>query len=154
MLWLWRTARLCAPICTLMFGPTAIAQIAPAAPGQAPAIPSYTPTSLKPEVGLPRTPDGRPDFQDAVWTTDFFSMLEASPMGPSLVVSEAQARAISDTLVKTFTAPFYAKLFDAETLDLMRGSRGLPIVRGERRSRLIVLPADGKLPLTPRRAGS
>ena len=38
---------------------------------------------------------------------------------------------------------------DPEAHDIIGGTDGLPLVRGERRSRLIVLPANGKLPLSP-----
>jgi hypothetical protein len=37
---------------------------------------------------------------------------------------------------------------DPEVLDIIGGSE-MPLVRGERRARTLVLPADGKLPMTP-----
>jgi hypothetical protein len=38
---------------------------------------------------------------------------------------------------------------DPEAGDIIGNTDGLPLVRGERRTRLIVLPANGKVPLTP-----
>jgi hypothetical protein len=109
------------------------------------AAPAHVPTSLVAEPGLPRTPDGRPDFQ-GVWKTDFWPEMQARPEAPTLVLSEDQARA----LFETETAPILARTFaDDMTRRVVGASRGFPIVRGERRSRLVVLPADGRLPYTP-----
>lgn len=128
--------------------------IAPFASAQTPqaqptaAAPVYTPTSLAAEPGLPRTPDGHPDFQDVVWATNFFPVFEASPLAASLVVSEAEARKIVDTMVAGMTSiPDFQ--IDPEASDIIGGTDGLPLVRGERRTRLIVLPANGKLPIAP-----
>jgi hypothetical protein len=44
--------------------------------------------------------------------------------------------------------PFLEKSIDPEAHVIMGETDGLPIVRGERRTRLIVAPANGKLPLT------
>jgi len=125
---------------------------APLAAAQTPAQPApppvYTPTSLAAEPGVPRTTDGRPDFQNAVWATNFFPVFEASPMAATLVVSEADAKKMVDTMVMGIKQiPDFA--IDPEAETIIGGTDGLPLVRGERRSRLIVLPADGKMPLTP-----
>lgn len=126
---------------TLLLTPLALAQAAPD------VAPVYTPTSLAPEPGLPRTPDGRPDFQGAVWATNFFPVFDTNPMTPNLVVSEEEAKTIVDTMF-TGMAGFLEKSIDPEAAHIMGDTHGLPIVRGERRTRLIVLPADGALPLT------
>lgn len=109
--------------------------------------PAYTPTSLQAEPGLPRTPDGHPDFQSVIWATNFFPVFEASPMAATLVVSEAEGKAFVDTMVKGIMSNPEFNI-DPEGEVILGGTDGLPIVRGERRSRLIVLPADGKIPLT------
>ena len=62
-----------------------------AAAQTAETTPAYTPTSLAAEPGLPRTPDGHPDLQGAVWATNFFPVFDSSPMLKSLVVSEAES---------------------------------------------------------------
>jgi hypothetical protein len=126
--------------CTLLSSPVAFAQTAPAAPQ------AYTPTSLTPEPGVPQTPDGRPDLQGAVWAANFFPVFEASPMATTLVVSEEKAKQMVDTMVKGMANIPDFKI-DPEAEDIIGGSDGLPLVRGERRSRLIVIPADGKVPL-------
>lgn len=125
---------------------------APAALAQTPATaappPIYTPTSLQAEPGLPRTPDGHPDFQGAVWATNFFPVFEATPLAATLVLSEADAQKMVATMVAGMaTVPDF--IIDPEAHVIIGDTDGLPIVRGERRSRLVVLPADGKIPLTP-----
>lgn len=120
---------------------------APAALAQGGAPPVYIPTSLAAEPGAPRTPEGKPDFQDAVWATNFFPVFEASPMAATLVVSEADASAMVAAMVGGMSRQTFFEI-DPEAHVIIGGTDGLPIVRGERRSRLVVLPADGKLPLT------
>jgi hypothetical protein len=141
-----RTCRLygaVAALLVLVFNTDGAAQ-APASAGSPP------PSVLTAQPGLPRTADGKPDFQGAVWSTDFFPVFETSPMAASLVVSEEQAKAIFDTMVGAFLSnPAGAPFVDDEVRRLMAGSRGLPIVRGEWRSRAVVLPPDGRLPYTP-----
>ncbi|RYG34853.1 MAG: hypothetical protein EON93_07450 [Burkholderiales bacterium] len=123
----------------LIATPTAFAQSEP---------PAYIPTSLQAEPGLPRTPEGHPDLQSVTWATNFFPVFEASPMLPTLVVTEAEGKTFVDTMVKGIMSnPAFS--IDPEGHVIIGGTDGLPLVRGERRSRLIVLPADGKLPLTP-----
>ena len=131
------TALFCVPI--------AFAQATPA--NAPPARQVYTPTSLTPEAGLPRTPDGRPDFQGAIWATNFFPVFDTNPLTPNLVVSEQEAKTIADTMF-TGMAGFLEKSIDPEAAHIMGDTDGLPIVRGERRTRLVVLPSDGALPLT------
>jgi hypothetical protein len=122
------------------------AQAPPTTPAPAPVPAVYVPTSLQAEPGLPRTPDGHPDFQGVVWYTDFWPLMQSRPAAPALIISEEQAKA----LFETETAPLLNRPFaDDTTRRIVGASRGLPIVRGQRRSRLVVLPADGKLPYTP-----
>src|SRR5581483_2393007 len=73
-------------------------------------------------------------------------------LAPTVVLSEADAETAHAALVSSFLdsplfKPFLA--LDPEFEGILHGSRGFPIVRGQRRSRLLVMPVDGKLPLTP-----
>jgi hypothetical protein len=108
----------------------------------------YRPTSLEPDdpFDLPRTPQGRPDFQGVVWDANFFTFLQAGA-GPELVVPEAAAKATFEQMVANFAGNSLIAL-DPEIEGLVRNAAGLPIVRGERRTRLLVLPADGRMPFT------
>lgn len=126
---------------------TAISILAAPAFGQSAPQETYSPTSLAAEPGLPRTPDGKPDFQTVVWATNYFPVFELNPMVPSLTVSKEEG----DTFVKTMVAQMMKSPFfniDPEAGDIIGGTDGLPLVRGERRTRLIVQPASGKIPLT------
>jgi hypothetical protein len=135
-------AAVLAPLATAQTPPPA--PTAPAAPQQPPV---YVPTSLAAEPGLPRTPDGHPDFQGARWTTTFFPVFAATPMATSLVISEAEAKKMADMMVQGMLASNDPNIkVDPEIPELMKHTSGLPVVRGERRTRLVVLPADGKIP--------
>jgi len=146
------------PVATAVFAALCLAPLAATQTPAQPAIPAaaqtpapppvYVPTSLAAEPGLPRTPDGHPDFQSAVWATNFFPVFEATPMAASLVVSEAEGKKMIDTMVAGMKKMPGFDL-DPEAHDIIGSTDGLPIVRGERRTRLIVLPADGKLPMAP-----
>jgi hypothetical protein len=103
----------------------AFAMTADAAPSQA------KPAHAKPSI-------------DGVWAAGFVMTMEASKPGP-LVVSEAEAKVVGAAQAKDI-ADFFGPL-DPEVPYLTQGL-GLPLVRGERRTRLIVQPADGKLPYT------
>lgn len=134
-------------VAAALLGGVALAQTA-VPPADRPA-PVYTPTSLKAEPGLPRTPQGTPDFQGEVWSADFLGGLVGIPFvtPAELVITEAQSRTAHDGFVKTLASnPLTYQ--DPEIVYLMSEMKGFPIVRGQRRSRLLVLPADGKLPLT------
>ena len=132
---------------SLLLAPIASAQVPFAQPTPAPEQ-VYTPTSLTPEPGLPRTADDHPDFQNMVWATNFFPVFEASPMAATLVVPEAEAKKIVATMVAGMSKiPDFA--IDPEAGEIIGNTNGLPLVRGERRTRLIVLPANGKVPLAP-----
>jgi len=131
----------------LAFTSPASAQASPQTPAAAP-VPIYTPTSLTPTSNLPKTPDGRPDFQNIVWASNFFPVFEANPIAATLVVSEADGKKMVDMMVAGMSKqPFFE--IDPEAHEIIGNTDGLPLVRGERRSRTLVLPADGKLPLTP-----
>jgi hypothetical protein len=104
---------------------------------------------------LPRTPDGHPDFQGVVWTatSNFFAPLESSPMTPAqLVLPEDEAQEAFGRIMAMFMTPAVKKMIeeiDPQAAELMEDMKGFPLVRGERHTRLLVLPADGKLPTTP-----
>lgn len=98
----------------------------------------------------PRTPHGQPDLQ-GVWNTNFVLPLEAPATGaPPLVLPETEARAHAQRLAAGVRA-LKALEQDPEVAELSYSSErmGLGIVRGERRTRQIVQPADGRLPVTP-----
>jgi hypothetical protein len=98
----------------------------------------------------PRTPYGQPDLQ-GVWNTNFLLPLEAPATGaPPLVLPEAQARAYVQKLGEDIRAMAAFKL-DPEVAELshVNEAAGLGVVHGERRTRQIVQPADGRLPVTP-----
>ena len=122
------------------------------APAAAPAV--YAPTSLKVTPDVPRARDGHPDLQGAVWDAYFMAPLQATPgkATPALVLPEDQAKTAYRALVDSFlNSPVFKPILalDPEFEGILNDSKGFPIVRGQRRSRLVVLPADGKLPLTP-----
>ncbi len=127
-----------------LLGGTALAQTAV----KPPLV--YTPTSLKAEPGLPRTPQGTPDFQGVVWESQYFAGLTGIPFitPAELVITEAQSKQAHEGFVKMFASNPIA-ILDPEIVPLFEGLKGFPVVRGQRRSRTLVLPADGKLPLTP-----
>lgn len=132
-------------ITLLISSPLSFAQTAPADPK------IYTPTSLAPGSLVPRTPDDHPDLQGVVWATNFFPVFATNPITPNLVVPEEEAKSIVATMVSGM-AKFLEESLDPEADHILGDTDGLPIVRGERRTRLIVLPADGRLPLTPEAA--
>ena len=126
---------------TLACTPMALAQAASTDPFV------LSPTSLLPMGEMPRTPDGKPDFQGVVWATNYFPVFEAIPLSANLVVPEDEARQIVATMFAGMQG-FLEESIDPEAHAIMGETDGLPIVRGERRTRLIVVPANGKLPLT------
>lgn len=98
----------------------------------------------------PRNSLGQPDLQ-GVWTSDFMPIpLEARPDTPALVVDEATSRSLALKFAQEVHAMKSLEM-DPEihdTLDEL-APRGLALVRGERRTRQLVQPADGRLPYTP-----
>ncbi len=153
-------AALCAALCADLTAAPAIAQTSPdqgtngppsptavTAP-VAPAAPKYVPTSLEPDdpYSIPHTPDGYPDFQGVVWHANFFAFLQ-NPAIPSLTLPEDRAKAAFERSMAPFANTPGLEL-DPEAADLLKAIDGLPLVRGERRSRLLVLPANGRMPFT------
>jgi hypothetical protein len=73
--------------------------------------------------------------------------LEASPRTPMLVVPEAVAKQVALGYAKG-VGDALDKQLDPEVPETMRNVEGLPRVLGERRTRAVVIPADGMLPYT------
>ena len=123
-----------------------VASLLAAAPAFAQAAPSSAVTGYK----APRTPAGHPSLE-GVWLSHSISELEALPYAPDLVVPESEAKSVSDKVVDHHAnLPF--NFLDPEVPELFREAgriNGLNKVRGERRTRQLVLPADGKMPFTP-----
>ncbi len=154
---------LIALLAATLLTPVATAQITPAKPVSV-AVPPAMPASetapvhpfaaLAADATVPRTLDGRPDLQNAVWAANYFGMLEAVPMmlPPELSLPEDKAKAAFDSMMKMMSnSPQMKAMIDAdpEAAAIFASFEGFPVVRGERRTRLVVLPADGKLPYTP-----
>ena len=98
----------------------------------------------------PRTSHGQPDLQ-GVWNTNFVLPLEAAASGAlPLVMPEAEARAYAQQLAIGIRS-LKALEQDPEVAELSHKAEaaGLGIVRGERRTRQLVQPTDGRLPVTP-----
>lgn len=81
------------------------------------------------------------------WRVNFILPMEATPATPQLVVSEKDAKAVA-TVAGAAMAEMFIKGLDPEFPVLVTQSDGLAIVRGQRRTRAVVQPADGKLPYT------
>ena len=90
----------------------------------------------------PRNAAGQPDLE-GIWTSNSFSRLERPAVYPSVVITEAQARAIRPP---PLIAPDDVGQADTETYD-----EGLALARigGQIRTAWIVDPPDGRLPYTP-----
>jgi hypothetical protein len=89
----------------------------------------------------------RPSLE-GVWRVNFIVPMETPAGAPPLVVSEAEAKPIAAAVGKTWI-DFFAAGLDPELPSLVPLSDGLPIVRGQRRTRAVIQPADGRLPYTP-----
>ena len=74
--------------------------------------------------------------------------MEASPRTPLLVLPESDAKVLADILADEMAAQADKNL-DPEVREKIKITEGFAIVRGERRTRAVVLPLDGKLPYTP-----
>ena len=81
------------------------------------------------------------------WRVNVILPMEATPTTPWLVVSEGEARSVATVAGKALSDEFAASL-DPEVPMLVTQSDGLATVRGQRRTRAVVLPADGKIPYT------
>jgi hypothetical protein len=147
--------RVTARLLSLVAAVAVFAGVANAEPSSVPAAASKSPvvyippTRLTSDRSTPRTRDGHPDLQGAVWEMNFFAPLEALPKGPAdLILPEAEAKKAHDAFLNPImNAPFLA--LDPEAPALMAASRGFPLVRGQRHSRMVAWPADGKIPFTP-----
>ncbi len=125
--------------------PAALAQAtAPAAP---PPAKPYVPTVTRADPNLPRTSFGHPSLE-GVWTSNFIMPLEANPRAPMLTLPEPAAKAMAEAIANAIATQLDKQL-DPEVPVLIRNTDGLGIVRGERRTRMIVEPADGMIPYTP-----
>lgn len=78
---------------------------------------------------------------------NFIIPMEATAGAPDLVVPEKDAKAIA-VIAGTEMAADFVKSLDPEFPMLVTQSDGLAIVRGQRRTRAVIAPADGKLPYT------
>ncbi len=81
------------------------------------------------------------------WRVNFIIPMEATAATPDLVVPERDAKAIAVIAGAEMAADF-VKSLDPEVPMLVTQSDGLAIVRGQRRTRAVIAPADGKLPYT------
>jgi hypothetical protein len=101
----------------------------------------------------PRNALGQPDLQ-GVWNTHFFLPMEARPDMPSLTLSEADATAYARKLnVEAGKLAIFAQDPEVAEIRADPNRSDLAIVRGQRRTRQVVQPADGMLPLTPSARG-
>jgi hypothetical protein len=94
-------------------------------------------------TGAPRRPATL--TLEGMWAVNFVLPMESAPARPSLVVSEGEARTIAAVYGAELSDQF-AKTLDPELPMLVTQSDGLPIVRGQRRTRAVVQPADGRIP--------
>jgi len=101
----------------------------------------------------PRTAYGQPDLQ-GVWNTHFVLPMEAQPGMPSLTLPEAEAAAYARKLsAEAGKLAIFAQDPEVAEIRADPGRSDLAIVRGQRRTRQVVQPADGMLPLTPAARG-
>jgi hypothetical protein len=117
------------------------------------AAQTAAPTIAKPAAAAaaayktPRTSFGQPSLE-GVWTTDFVLPLESTPMAPNLTISEEGGKQMVKSMIAQISRiPSIA--LDPEIVPGLEAADGLALVRGERRTRAVVEPADGKMPMTP-----
>jgi hypothetical protein len=90
---------------------------------------------------VPRTPEGRPDFQ-GVWESNGLASTERLPGASGLVVDDDEAKKLSDA----FWAKRFEGLYDPhENLGM---ARQLSRVNGQWRTSTLTEPPDGKMPLS------
>lgn len=118
--------------------------LAPLAQGQTPEISPNPPAVAT--YAAPRTSFGHPSLE-GIWTQNFLILMESTPRAPMLTLPEPAAKAMAEAVAAGIGAGF-DKGLDPEVPELMRSTDGLPIVRGQRRTRSVVEPADGLLPYT------
>jgi hypothetical protein len=96
----------------------------------------------------PAHPPAKPSLE-GTWSHNNILVFESPANAPALVVpGDAEAKAVAAAEIRQTTA-FFVQGLDPEVPLLLSQSDGLPIVRGERRSRILVDPADGRLPYRP-----
>jgi len=100
------------------------------------------PSAAADRYKAPRNAVGQPDLQ-GLWSSNSLSRLERPDVYPSVVITEAQARAIRPP---PLIAPDDVGQAETETFD-----EGLALARvgGQIRTAWIVDPPDGRLPFTP-----
>jgi hypothetical protein len=94
---------------------------------------------------IPRTADGHPDFGGA-WGSRFTTTIERMPGATSLVVGDAEARALGEGAYQRLTTRGAADDPNVTWSNI----RGLLRIDGEWRTSQLTVPADGKLPLMQR----
>jgi len=104
--------------------------------------------SIAAEYKAPRTAFGQPDME-GVWNTHFILPIEARADVPTLTLPEADAQVLARKIARE-TDELAILTLDPEIGDMHKtmALQGLAIVRGQRRTRQVVLPANGKLPYT------
>ena len=105
------------------------------------------PTAPEPGYSPPRTSFGHPSFE-GVWITNFVLPLEATDRVPTLTLPESAANQFAAAYAEGIAKAVEGGL-DFEVSEIMRRVEGLPLVRGERRTRAVVDPPDGKIPYRP-----
>jgi hypothetical protein len=105
------------------------------------------PAPLRTSDAPPRTADGHPSLE-GLWASNNLLVLEATAKTPKLVVPEAEAKVLAAAAAEQEAGGFERGL-DPEAPAMLRALDGFPLVRGERRTRLVVEPADGKVPYSP-----
>jgi len=96
----------------------------------------------------PRTAYGQPDLE-GVWNTHFVLPMEAQPGMPSLTLPEAEAAAYARKLsAEAGKLAIFGQDPEVAEIRADPSRSDLAIVRGQRRTRQVVQPADGMLPLT------
>ena len=93
-------------------------------------------------------PKGQRPTLEGTWTANFVLVMEAPDKTPDLVVSASQAKLVAAAEEKAMS-DFFSMALDPEVPDLMAKVEGLPVVRGQFRTRALVQPAGGKRPSTP-----
>jgi hypothetical protein len=99
-----------------------------------------------PADAAPRTAWGRPSLE-GVWASNNMLVMEATAKTPNLIVPEAQAKVLAAAAAEQEAGGFERGL-DPEAPAMLRSLDGFPPVRGQRHTRLVVEPADGKAPYT------
>lgn len=86
---------------------------------------------------------------EGMWAHNYVLLLESPPGAPGLVVSDPAAAKALGVAEARQVSEFFAQGLDPEVPALMAQSDGLPVVRGQWRSRIVIDPADGKVPFRP-----